>query len=63
MAQQVKLEAATRTQTGKGDARSMRREGKVPAVIYGHGREPEALVIDAPVLARALSGATAATIL
>jgi large subunit ribosomal protein L25 len=63
MAQQVKLEAATRTQTGKGAARSMRREGKVPAVIYGHGREPEALVIDAPVLARALSGATAATIL
>ncbi|HEU4827857.1 MAG TPA: 50S ribosomal protein L25 [Gemmatimonadales bacterium] len=63
MAQQVKLEAATRTTTGKGAARSMRRAGKVPAVIYGHGREPEALAIDAPVLARALAGATAATVL
>ena len=63
MAQQVRLEAATRTRTGKGAARSMRREGKVPAVIYGHGREPEALVIDAPIVARALTGATSSTIM
>ncbi|MGE5926483.1 MAG: 50S ribosomal protein L25 [Gemmatimonadota bacterium] len=63
MAQQVRLEAATRTRTGKGAARSMRREGKVPAVIYGHGREPETLVIDAPVVARALAGATSSTIM
>ena len=63
MAQQVRLEAATRTQTGKGAARSMRREGKVPAVIYGHGREPEALVIDAPIVARALAGATSSTVM
>ena len=46
MAQQVRLEAATRTRTGKGAARSLRREGKVPAVIYGHGREPETLVLE-----------------
>lgn len=63
MAQQVRLEAATRTRTGKGAARSMRREGKVPAVIYGHGREPETLVIDAPVVARALAGATSSTVM
>lgn len=63
MAQQVRLEAATRTRTGKGAARSLRREGKVPAVIYGHGREPETLVIDAPVVARALAGATSSTIM
>jgi large subunit ribosomal protein L25 len=63
MAEQVRLEAATRARTGKGAARSMRREGKVPAVIYGHGREPETLVIDAPVVARALAGATSSTVL
>ncbi|MBA2626774.1 MAG: 50S ribosomal protein L25 [Gemmatimonadales bacterium] len=61
MAQQVNLEAASRTSTGKGAARSLRREGKVPAVIYGHGREPEALVVDAPALGRMLVGISAAS--
>lgn len=60
---QVQLEAAVRTETGKGAARSLRRGGKVPAVIYGHRREPEALVIESSALARALSSATAATVL
>ena len=60
---QVTLQASTRTDTGKGAARSLRREGKVPAVIYGHGRAPEALVIEGTTVARALAGASAATIL
>src|SRR5688572_5120739 len=60
---QVQLEAAVRTDTGKGAARSLRRGGKVPAVIYGHGREPEALVIESAAVAKALSSATAATVL
>lgn len=60
---QVQLQASTRTNTGKGAARSLRREGKVPAVIYGHGREPEALMIDSATVARALAGASAATVL
>jgi len=60
---QVQLQASTRSTTGKGAARSLRREGKVPAVIYGHGREPEALVIDSGTVARALAGASAATVL
>ena len=29
-----------RTQFGKGAARKIRRDGKVPAVMYGHGTEP-----------------------
>ena len=61
MAQQVSLQAATRTDTGKGAARSFRRAGKVPAVIYGHGREPEALVVDAPALSKMLIGISAAS--
>lgn len=61
MAQQVSLQAATRSTTGKGAARAIRRDGKVPAVIYGHGREPEALVVDAPALSKMLIGISAAS--
>jgi len=35
-----KITAETRTEFGKGAARRIRREDKVPAVIYGHGNEP-----------------------
>ncbi|MEU6660701.1 50S ribosomal protein L25/general stress protein Ctc [Streptomyces sp. NPDC046821] len=37
---EVKLAASVRTQFGKGAARSVRRDGLVPGVIYGHGSEP-----------------------
>jgi large subunit ribosomal protein L25 len=63
MANQVKLAAGSRTTTGKGAARSARRQGMGPGVIYGHGREPESLLLDSAVLGRALQGATAATML
>jgi ribosomal protein L25, ctc-form len=33
----LELSAETRTTTGRRDARRMRLEGKVPAMIYGHG--------------------------
>lgn len=61
MAQQADLQAATRTQTGKGAARTLRREGKVPGVIYGHGRAAEAVTIDTAALAKTLLGINAAT--
>ena len=35
-----KITAETRTEFGKGAARRIRRENKVPAVIYGHGNDP-----------------------
>lgn len=35
-----KIAAVTRTEFGKGAARRARREGLVPAVIYGHGTDP-----------------------
>ena len=35
-----KIKAETRTEFGKGAARRIRRENKVPAVVYGHGNEP-----------------------
>ncbi|MFD7320794.1 50S ribosomal protein L25/general stress protein Ctc [Streptomyces sp. NPDC059875] len=37
---EVKLATETRTEFGKGAARRVRREGKVPGVLYGHGTEP-----------------------
>lgn len=40
MSDTIKLSAETRTEFGKGAARRTRREGKIPAVIYGHGAEP-----------------------
>ena len=36
---EVKIAAEARTEFGKGAARRSRREGKVPAVLYGHGTE------------------------
>ena len=41
------LSANTRSATGKGVARKLRAAGKIPAVIYGHAREAQALTIDA----------------
>jgi large subunit ribosomal protein L25 len=61
MAQQANLQAASRTATGKGAARSLRRDGKVPGVIYGHGREAEAVTIDTSALSKMLLGISAGT--
>ncbi|MCH5673891.1 50S ribosomal protein L25/general stress protein Ctc [Streptomyces sp. NPDC002144] len=37
---EVKLVAQTRTEFGKGAARRIRRDSKVPGVLYGHGVDP-----------------------
>lgn len=63
MATQVSLEAQSRQDTGKGAARTLRSQGKVPAVIYGHGREPEALVIDSMALIKTMATAGRSTII
>jgi large subunit ribosomal protein L25 len=42
-----KLTAAVRSETGKGASRRARRKGKVPAVLYGHGSDPQHLELDA----------------
>ncbi len=41
------LVVTVRTETGKGASRRARREGKVPAVMYGHGAEPQHLELPA----------------
>jgi large subunit ribosomal protein L25 len=37
---EVKIAAVSRTEFGKGAARRARRDGLVPAVLYGHGSDP-----------------------
>ncbi len=39
------LGAETRTDTGKGVARKLRAAGRIPGVVYGHAREPQALSV------------------
>ncbi|HLU63098.1 MAG TPA: 50S ribosomal protein L25/general stress protein Ctc [Protaetiibacter sp.] len=41
MSDENKLVAEIRDQFGKGAARRIRATGKIPAVIYGHGSEPQ----------------------
>lgn len=38
-----RLTASVRTKTGKGPSRRARREGRIPAVLYGHGADPQHL--------------------
>jgi large subunit ribosomal protein L25 len=46
MAAIKELAAVTRSGTGKGAARSVRREARVPGVIYGGGEKPEPITVD-----------------
>ncbi|MDT4899695.1 MAG: large subunit ribosomal protein [Pseudonocardiales bacterium] len=51
---EVRLSAETRTEFGKGGARRTRRDGKVPAVIYGHGADPRHVSLPAREFANAI---------
>jgi large subunit ribosomal protein L25 len=51
---EVHILAESRTEFGKGAARRTRREGKVPAVLYGHGTETRHLTLPGHDLMRAL---------
>ncbi len=56
------LTAELRTETGKGAARKLRAAGRVPAVIYGHRREPQSLTLDARTLALTLERVSASSV-
>jgi large subunit ribosomal protein L25 len=51
---EVHIAAETRTEFGKGAARRSRREGRVPAVLYGHGTETRHLSLPGHQLMLAL---------
>ncbi|MGH2374077.1 MAG: 50S ribosomal protein L25 [bacterium] len=52
--ERVGLKAQVRDGVGKGVARSVRRGGGVPAILYGRGRSPKAIAVEGKALAAAL---------
>ena len=54
MSDQLELAAETREQVGKGASRSLRRQGRVPAVIYGNNTAPASIHLEEKALVRAL---------
>ena len=55
MSEQLTLSAETRERAGKGASRAMRREGRVPAVVYGNKEEPLAIHLEEKALVKAMS--------
>lgn len=54
MSDVLTLKAEARPRAGKGASRAMRREGRVPAVIYGNKQEPLAIHVEEKRLAKLL---------
>ena len=50
------IKALARSKTGKGSARSTRREGRIPAVVYSHFADPVAIAVDPIELRKAVTG-------
>ncbi len=55
MSEQLLLPAQARDRAGKGASRALRREGRVPAVVYGEKKEPLSIHIDEKGLSKMLS--------
>ncbi|MFI9831732.1 50S ribosomal protein L25/general stress protein Ctc [Streptomyces sp. NPDC051913] len=51
---EIKISAETRSEFGKGAARRIRRDAKVPGVLYGHGSDPLHLTLPGHELLLAL---------
>ncbi len=54
MSEQLTLSAEARDRAGKGASRYLRREGRVPAVIYGANEEPTSIHLEEKILVRQL---------
>jgi large subunit ribosomal protein L25 len=55
MSEQLTLPAEARDRAGKGASRALRREGRVPAVVYGEKKEPLSIHVEERLLMRILS--------
>ena len=55
MSEQLTLPAEARDRAGKGASRALRREGRVPAVIYGQKNEPLSIHVEEKLLSKMLS--------
>ena len=56
MADVLHMLANSRQSTGKGAARAARREGQIPGVIYGAGKDPVHVTITEKILMKELHG-------
>ncbi len=54
MSEQLTLSAEARDRAGKGASRALRREGRVPAVIYGNNEEPQSIHVEEKLLNKLL---------
>ncbi|MEO7654530.1 MAG: 50S ribosomal protein L25/general stress protein Ctc [Sphingomicrobium sp.] len=54
MSEQLTLPAETRDRAGKGASRALRRDGRVPAVVYGEKKEPLSIHIEEKLLSKTL---------
>ena len=54
MSEQLTLPAEARDRAGKGASRALRREGRVPAVIYGDKKEPLSVHVEEKLLTKML---------
>jgi large subunit ribosomal protein L25 len=54
--ERVRLQVSEREQRGSADARRLRREGFIPGVLYGSGKEPHAICVPERELRRVLTG-------
>jgi large subunit ribosomal protein L25 len=55
MSEQLTLPAEARDRAGKGASRALRRDGRVPAVIYGEKKEPLSIHVEEKLLSKMLS--------
>ena len=53
---EITLTAEVGRTLGSSSTRRLRREGKIPGVVYGHGTDPIPVAIEAPALRVALNG-------
>ena len=61
MSTAARLSASPRTDSGKGVARTLRRDGRIPGIIYGRTRQTKALSISAQEFERLLERVAAET--
>ena len=55
MSEQLTLPAEARDRAGKGASRALRRDGRVPAVVYGEKKDPLSIHVEEKLLAKMLS--------
>ena len=61
--EQLQLQVIQRTPRGKGGARELRRQGNIPAVVYGGTRENLSIAVPGEMLRRILQGSSGGTMM